>query len=90
MTRLVYDKTTAFGGILAKDVALLVQIKEDFNRLMAVANSLTGGGVTPANLEASKEFGLSVGQGATLYSDLQNIIAGLSAITTLADLDQGN
>ena len=90
MTRIVYDKTTPFGAILAKDVSLLVQIKEDFNRMMAVANSLTAGGVNTVNLEASREFGLSTGQGATLYSDLQNIIAGLTAITTLADLDQGN
>jgi hypothetical protein len=92
MTRIVYDKTSPFGGLFSIDVSALVKATSDMKRIKAVADSLTAGGVTPANLEVPgcKEFGVAAGQGVAFYADLQNILAGLAAITTLADLDQGN
>lgn len=91
-TRVTYDKTAPFGLIFAASVASLIKVTNDIKRIKVVADSLSGGGVTPSNLEtpACKELGVGAGQGATFYGDLQNILAGLAAITTLADLDQGN
>lgn len=89
-TRLTFDKTSPFGGLLSIDVSALVKATSDLNRIMAVANSITGGGVTTSALEGSPEFNIGAGKGATFYADLQNIIAGLAAITILATLDQGN
>jgi hypothetical protein len=92
MARVVYDKTTPFGALFSVDVSSLIKCTNDFKRIKAVADSLTGGGVNLANLEAPacKEFGVAVGQGATFYGDLQSILAGLNAIAGLPDLDQGN
>lgn len=88
--RLVFDKTKPFGAIVALSVAALVKATSDLARVKAVADSISAGGVTPALLESSPEFGIAVGGGATFYADLQNIQAGLAAITCLPSLDQGN
>ena len=89
-TRLVYDKTKPFGAIMALTVSALVKATSDMARIKGVADSLTAGGVTPALLEGSAEFGVTTGGGAAFYADIQNIQAGLAAITTLPAIDQGN
>lgn len=90
MTRVKYSNTSPFGSPFNSLVYQLVGIQSQLTRIKKVADSLTGGGVTLANLEGSAEFNVSVGQGATFYADLQNIIAGVNAITCLPDLDPGN
>ena len=88
--RLTYDKTKPFGAMISLSVSALVKATSDLARAKAVADSLTSGGTVPANLEGSAEFGVAVGGGAAFYSDLQNMQAGLAAITCLPTLDQGN
>jgi hypothetical protein len=90
MARITYDKTKPFGAPISLAVSALINAQSDLARVKAVADQVTVGGTVPANLEGSAEFGVGVAQGATFYTNLQNMIAGLAAITVLAQLDQGN
>ena len=88
--RLTYDKTKPFGAIMSLSVAALVKAQSDMARIKAVADSITTGGTVLTALEGSPEFAIAASQGGAFYADIQNIQAGLNAITCLPSLDAGN
>ena len=91
-TRITYNASAAMGGQnVASAVRCIVQAQEFIARAMEVANSITAGGVTGANLEGSPEFGAAAGQGGTLYTAMNNLKANLATVTAaqLGDLFAG-
>lgn len=90
-TRITYN-ATAIGGIhIANAARYAILAKQEIARAKAIADSLSGGGVTPANLEGSQEFAAAAGQGGALYTAIANLNTNLATATSaqLADLDQG-
>ena len=91
-TRLTYNASATQGGYhLATAVRYINMAQQEMTLVMQVANSITGGGVTGANLEASPEFGAASGQGANLYTAMNNLKANLATVTAaqLGDLFAG-
>lgn len=91
-TRITYATTAQSGGIhLANAVRYAQLAQQEIALAVGVANSITGGGVTPANLEGSAEFGAATGQGSNLYTAMSNFKANLSTVTTaqISDLYTG-
>ena len=91
-TRITYATTSPSGGVhLANAIRYTQLAQQEIALAMGVANSITGGGVTPSNLEGSSEFGASTGQGSTLYTAMNNFKANLATVTTqqISDLYTG-
>ena len=89
---LTYKQSTPFGSLTSSVVGRLIVLQNDINRIMNVANSLTGSGVNPAAIENDAYFGVGTAQGSPFYTALQTIqtgLNGISAANTLAQLDQG-
>ena len=90
--RFTYNASAPVGGIhVANAARYTIMAQEEIIRAVAIANEMTGGGVTPVNLEGATEFGLAAGQGATFYTALNNLKTNLATVTAaqLADLDAG-
>ncbi len=92
-TRIVYlNGNTAAGGMhLANAARYAILAKQEIARALSIANQMTGGGVTPSNLEGSAEFGAASGKGSVLYDAINNFNTNIGTITNaaLADLDTG-
>lgn len=91
-SRITYSTTSVTGGIHLANAVRYVQLaQQEIALAVGVANSITGGGVTGANLEASAEFGAATGQGATLYTAMNNLKANLATVSTaqISDLYAG-
>lgn len=91
-SRLNYSTTALSGGIhLANAVRYIQLAQQEIALAVGVANSITGGGVTGANLEGSVEFGADVGKGAALYTAMNNLKANLAVVSTtqISDLYAG-
>ena len=94
MAHIAYNNRLPFGTLTASVITRLISTRQDVDRLINVANSLTNGGANPELLESGDgqaAFGIPAGQGATFYGFLQSIQSGLNAISasTIADLDLG-
>lgn len=90
--RINYSPTAAVGGVhIANAARYTILAQQEINRAVAIANEMTGGGVTPVNLEGSTEFGVGTGQGATFYTAISNLKTNLATVTAaqLGDLDAG-
>ena len=90
--RFIYSTSAPVGGIhIANAARYTILAQQEINRAVAVANEMTGGGVTPVNLESSTEFGVGVGQGPAFYTAINNLKTNLATVTAaqLADLDAG-
>lgn len=90
-TRIIYN-ALAVGGIhLANAARYAILAKQEIARAKAIADSVTAGGVTPANLEGTSEFAAAAGQGSALYTAIANLNTNLATATAaqLADVDQG-
>ena len=91
MARIAYNATTVGGKMKAEAVDHIRKARDLLTRASALANSITAGGVTPALLESSAEFGVAAGQGASFYTALNNMKTNAAAISdaAIADVDQG-
>jgi hypothetical protein len=89
-TRIAYGPTSLGGQHLAAAARYIILAQQEIERAKAIADAITGGGVTPANLTASSDFG-TVSDGAGLYTAIGNLNTNLATVTTaqLAALDQG-
>lgn len=91
-TRIAYNNGIPSGGQhLYNAIHYTALAQQEIALAMLVANSITGGGVTGANLEGSPEFGAATGQGAALYTAMNNLKANLATVTAaqIGDLFQG-
>lgn len=91
-TRITYATTAPSGGVhLANAVRYAQLAQQEIALAVGIANSITGGGVTGSNLEGSVEFGAATGQGANLYTAMNNFKINLATVTTqqISDLYAG-
>jgi hypothetical protein len=72
-------------------IAKVIQGIQDIMNAVALMNEITGGGVTPANLDGSPEFDTAAGVGTALYTAANNAKTNLNTETLpmLMDLYQG-
>lgn len=89
--RIEYPTSTPGGTLLSGGITKVIQGIQDITNAVALMNEITGGGVTPANLDGSPEFALVAGVGAVLYPAANNAKANLNTETLpmLMDLYQG-
>lgn len=94
--RIPYGPTSLGGQHLCAAARYALLAKQEIARAKDMADSITGGGVTPANIEAAAgctDFGagLTSGQGAAIYTAIANLNTNLGNVTAaqLAALDQG-
>ncbi len=91
MARISYNTSTIGGSMVAEAVDHIRKGRDLLNRAVAIANAKSGGGVTPANLESSAEFGVATGEGSTFYTAINNMKTNAATVsdTAIADLDNG-
>ena len=96
MATISYNITSPFGSKVYLAIQAIRGAQATFQRVKQVADDVTGGGVTPANLETSSLFQVASGQGAAFYAALQSIDAALfttpstwTPVQASVDLDQG-
>ena len=94
--RITYGPTSLGGSHLAAAARYTILAQQEIARAKAMADSITGGGATPANMEAAAgctDFGtgLASGAGSAIYTAIANLNANLATVTAsqLAALDQG-
>ena len=89
--RIVYAPTSLGGSHLAAAARYTILAQQEIARAKAIADSVTGGGATPANLEQTAEFNAAIGGGASLYTAIANLAANINTtpVSALAALDQG-
>lgn len=81
-TRITYNSGIPSGGQHLYNAVHYTQLaQQEILLAVTVANSITGGGVTGVNLEGSAEFGAATGQGATLYTAMNDLKVNLASIT---------
>lgn len=92
MARITYSPTTIGGKMVAEGVDYIRKGQEKLERATALMNSITGGGVTPAALEASTEFGVASTLGDEFYDAVNSmkVTALTIAAASIADLDMGD
>ena len=91
-SRINYGATSSAGLHLANATRYIILAQQEVARAKAVADSVTGGGVTQANLDTAVEFGVpGTGVGVVLYPAISNMATNLATVTTtqLANLDPG-
>lgn len=82
--RIKYNPGLPAGGQHLYNAVHYVQLaQQEILLAVTVANSITGGGVTGANLEGCAEFGTEVaaGTGQTPYDAMNTLKANLALIT---------
>jgi hypothetical protein len=96
MAAISYSTTSPFGSKVYLAVQSIRGAQATFQRVKQAADAVSGGGVTPANLETSPLFMVSTGQGAAFYAAIQSIDAALfttpgswTPVQATIDLDQG-
>ena len=92
-TIITYGGSSIQGANLAAATRYTILAQQAIARALAAANAMTGGGVTPANMEGdTPQFGaVPAGGGTALYNAINNLATNLAAITaaSLAETDQG-
>lgn len=91
MARITYDASKIGSVMVAEAVDYLAKAQALLARAKSLADSITAGGVTKANLEGSPEFGVAVGGGAAMYDAISAMKANAATVTaaSIADIDQG-
>lgn len=90
-----YTFNNGAGAVhLQNAVGYAILMTQDLTRAYNIAVQVTANGATSANLEGSPEFGVSVGQGASLVTDMVALNSALAAFNTavaiiLAKIDRG-
>lgn len=96
MSNISYNTTSPFGSKVYLAIQAIRGAQATFQRVKQAADAVTGGGVTPANLETNALFQVATGQGAAFYAAIQSIDAALfttpgswTPVQATIDLDQG-
>jgi hypothetical protein len=91
MARITYDASKIGGIMVAEAVDHIAKAQGLLSRAKSLADSITGGGVTPANLEASPEFGVAAGLGDEFYAAVSAMKTNAATVTaaSIADIDMG-
>lgn len=88
-TRILFDDSTLGGGMIKRAANYLILAQYELSRAKALADAVTGGGVTKTNLDGSSEFGTTVVDGTSLYDWIANAKANAASVTSaeLAKID---
>ena len=91
MARITYDASKIGGIMVAEAVDHIAKAQALLSRAKSLADSITGGGVTPESLEASPEFGVAAGLGDEFYSAIAAMKTNAATVTvaSIADIDMG-
>jgi hypothetical protein len=91
MARITFSSATIGGKMVAEGVDHIRKGRECLERAVALANSISAGGATPALLESSVEFNVAVGQGAEFYTAVNGMKVSAATVTdsAIADIDMG-
>ena len=96
MALIVYNPQSPFGSQMSLAIQGLKRAQANIQSIKQTADTMTNGGVTPANLEGSAQFGVAAGQGAVFYAAIQSIMAALyttpstwTPVQATIDLDTG-
>lgn len=91
MARITYNAVTIGGKMIAEGMDHIRKGRDLLGRAKSLADSVSGGGVTPALLESSAEFGVATGQGAAFYTAIGNAKTNSATVSdaAIADLDNG-
>lgn len=91
VTRVNYDASKIGSKLVAEGIDHLIKARAALLRAKSLADALSSGGVTPAALEGSAEFGVNTGEGSAFYTALNVVKTNLATITdlSLANLDAG-
>lgn len=89
--RISYSATGIGGQHLAAAVRYSTLALQEIKRAKDIADSVSAGGVTPANLEGEATFNAAAAGGSALYTAISNLNTNLATVTAaqLAALDQG-
>ena len=92
-THIEYVGNPAWNGLLRKAVNDFLQCREEFSHIKSIMDSMTGGGVSTANIETTNVagFNIPVGKGDTVYTNVSNILTNLNAVGTyIYDMDESS
>jgi hypothetical protein len=89
--RIVYDESTVGGAWVKLAVSQLTLAKQNLTRAKALADAISGGGVTPANLNSDPAFGATVVDGVGFYTCVAGMLSNIASVTQaeLSKLDRG-
>ena len=89
MARISYNAATLGGKLVSDGINHIRLAKECFDRAKALADAVSNGGATAANLETSLDFSAEVGSGQNLYTAIANAKANVNIITdqAIAEID---
>ena len=92
MARITYDPATIGGAMVAEGVDHIRKGRECLERAKSLADSISGGGTTPALLESSPVFSVVEGSGSSFYTALNNMKTNAATVTdgAIADIDMGS
>lgn len=79
--RIAYTLNTSGGVHLANAVQFVQRAIAEIAAAKQVADSITAGGTTAANLEGSTEFNAAAAQGQALYTAIVNLNANINTVT---------
>ena len=83
-THIDLDRSKAVANIMAQVVADAIKLKQSSVRAVALLNSITAGGATPANVETIA-YGVQTGTGAALYSLIHDVVyTNMQAMTDVS------
>ena len=91
MARITYDASKIGGIMVAEAVDHIAKAQDLLDRAKSLADSISAGGVTPAALEGSAEFGVATTLGDEFYAALAAMKTNAATVTVaaIADLDMG-
>lgn len=90
MARITLSGSTPGGKLFRAAVASITSAQGQLERAKLIADQVSGGGVTKANLEQPGDFEAATGHGADLYDDIVSLKTTLDGLlTTIAKYDQG-
>jgi O-acetylhomoserine/O-acetylserine sulfhydrylase-like pyridoxal-dependent enzyme len=91
--RIGYDGSSIGGALVKQAMVNMANAVNLLNQAIQLANEVTGdAGVTVANLEGSREFGVQPAQGSAFYSAVNTLSVRVNQAATqllIADLYQG-
>lgn len=89
-THISYSPTTVGGKLLAEATAATIAARQKWQRLKALADSVTTGGGQQVLLESDPTFAVPTDKGSVVYTNIADITAALNGLTQLEDTDLGS
>ena len=80
-TRIQYNAAALGGKHLAAAILAIKTAQDELAFCKMLADSVSGGGTTPANLEGHQDWNAATGSGQTLYDQIVSLKAAVANVT---------